>query len=138
MSGWYNNDHYGSTPGVGLATNASFTGPWFRIDDASSIGIQVVLTATSSPVATWGLDVTDDEQAPQKADADIQPGITAITLTSDMTAQNPNGTTTDRNFLFQFDPSPRAKWARWKYTRSSGGSASLLMKIGVNTWGARA
>lgn len=135
MSGFYNNALYG---GAAQPTNVSFVGPWFRIDDASSIGVQVIMTGTGSPTATWGMDVTDDEDAPRTADANLVPGVTPLTLTSDMTAQNPAGTTANINFLFQFDPSPRAKWARWKYTRASGGDAGLLLKIGINTWGARA
>ena len=136
MSGYYNNANYFGSAGV--ATNASYVGPWIAIDDVSSIGVKVYLTGTSSPVATWGADVTDDPDAPKKADANILPGITALTLTDDMTDQNPVGDAANINFLFQFDPAPRAKWFRFKYTRASGGSASLLLKDSINTWGARA
>lgn len=138
MPGPYNNANYFGAAGV--ATNASFVGPWFRIDDVSAIGVQVLLTGTSSPVATWGMDVTMDEAAgtPNRADAEMIPGITPLTLTTEMTDEDPAGDAADINFLFQFDPAPRAKWARWKYTRSSGGSASLLLKVAVNTWGSRA
>lgn len=136
MPGPYNNDHYGSTPGVALPTNASKVGPWFRIDDVSSIGVQAILTGTSAPVATWGFDVTMDEDAPRRTDAELK--ITALTLTTDMTAQNPAGDSANINFLFLFDPAPRAKWGRFKYTRASGGSASLLLTLAINTWGSRA
>ena len=129
MSGFNTNNHYAQTAGVdGVATNASFTGPWIKVEDASSIGFQTVMTGTSSPVAAWGADVTNDEEPNSKADSALM--ITALTLTAAMIAQNPIGDAANINFLFQFDPSPRAKWMRWKYVRSSGGSATAtLLKI---------
>ena len=141
MAGFNTIRDYAQTSGVpGVATNGSFVGPWINVEDASSIAFQVLLTATSSPVATWGADVTNDPDAQRlsKADAALIPGVTALTLTSDMSDQDPDGTTNDINFLFQFDPSPRAKFMRFKYTRASGGSATAtLLKIAVTTWGAR-
>jgi hypothetical protein len=125
--------NYAKTAGVpGVATNASFVGEWIQIDDSTSVGVQVVMTGTSSPVATWGADISNDAEPTVSV-----LGATALTLTADMVAQNPIGDAANINFLFQFDPAPRAKWFRFKYTRASGGSATAtLLKIGIATQGA--
>lgn len=119
---------------AGVATNASWVGPWVNIEGVTSIGVQVNLTGTTAPVGTWGADVIDTEKAPTTAN----PGElteTALTLTAAQLAQNPIGDSANINFLFQFDPAPRAKWFRFKLTRSAGGSASQLLKSGISMYG---
>ena len=130
-----------NTAGVlsdGVATNASWVGPWINVEGMTSIAWQAILTATGSPTGVWGCDVTDDErlEVNSLADSALRPGVTPIVLSTAQLAENPNGTTTARNYHFQFDPSPRAKWARFKLTISGGGSASQLLKVGFSGWGA--
>lgn len=121
-----------------IATNASFVGDWFWIEDVDSIGvIATIPTGAGSPTAVYGMDVSDDPDAKLKNGNDaqlIQPP-TPITFTAAQIAVNPAGADVAVNFLFQFDPSPRAKWARFKYTRSAGGSASLLQRISIEVRG---
>lgn len=140
MPGFYNNAKYAQTSGAeGWPSNASTIGPWLRIDDASSIGWQVLVAGTSNPQGVLGMDVTDDEDAPSKADANLSPGVTAVVFSAAQTAQQPAGGGVAINYLFQFDPSPRAKWGRWKYTVTGGGSATVgSIKVGVSHWGGRA
>jgi hypothetical protein len=114
----------------GAATNASYVGPWILIEDISDVGFQAVLTGTSNPTATWGADVTNQVANPNVS-APPAGKITALTLTDEMTDQNPAGDGANINYLFQFSPAPRAKWMRFKYTRSLGGSASLLLQLSV-------
>ena len=122
MSGFRTEPVYASTNGVaGVATNASFTGTWINIEDVSSIGFQVIMAGTSSPVAAWGADITNQDNPNRESDSSF---VTPLTLTSDMTAQNPAGGGTAVNYLFQFEPCPRAKWMRFKYVYTSGGSAT--------------
>ena len=113
----------------GVPTNASFVGAWIPCNQNGSIGFTAILTGTGAPVATWGVDVTNDTDPNGAADL----GATALTLTADMTAKNPAGDSANINFLFMFSPAPPAKWIRFKYTRTSGGSASNLLKVGVST-----
>lgn len=116
-----------TSPGlVGVATNASWVGPWIPIRRNSSVGFQVVMTGTSAPLGAWGADVTNDDDP-----AHGTLGATALTLTSAMTAQNPAADSANINFLFDFNPAPTARWIRFKYTRTSGGSASRLLLVGV-------
>ena len=117
--------------GGAVPTNASFVGNWVLVEDCNSIGFDVSLTGTGSPTGTWGADVTDERYANvfNGNDGGITKPITALTLTAAMTAQNPAGTTANINYLFMFDPCPRAKWMRFKYTAASGGSASNLLTI---------
>lgn len=134
MSRFRNQAAY-STAG-GIATNASFVGAWFLIDDIDSIGVIVTIpTGAGSPTATFGLDVSNDPYADKKTDAQLVQPPTPITMTAAMIAVNPPGTDTAVNFLFDFDPCPRAKWARFKYTRTAGGSASLLQNISLELRG---
>jgi len=88
------------------------------------------MTGTGAPVGTWGADVTDDEN-PNGSSYVASLGATPLTLTSAMSAQNPAGDSANINFLFSFDPVPPAKWIRFKYTATSGGSASKLLKVGA-------
>jgi len=113
----------------GVATNASFVGAWIPCNANGAIGFTVVMTGTSAPVGTWGVDVTDDADPVNASDL----GATPLTLTSAMTAQNPAGDSANINFLFYFLPAPPARWIRFKYTRSSGGSATKLLKVGVSS-----
>lgn len=114
------------TPEGGVPTNADWTGAWVDISQMDAIAFIAKLTGTGNPVAAWEADVTDYEVA------DKDPSPTPITMTSDMTAQNPAGNGAAINFLFQFDPIPRAKWMRFKYNRASAGSASNLLNISMN------
>lgn len=117
--------------GGAIRTDQSFVGPWVLIEDCNSIGFDASLTGTSSPTGTWGADVTDERYANvfNGNDGGIAKPITPLTLTTAMIAQNPAGTPANINFLFQFDPPPRAKWMRFKYTAVSGGANSPLMTI---------
>jgi hypothetical protein len=115
------------TQAGGAATNANFTGPWLDMSGMASIAFQVVMTGTGSPVGTWGVDVTDDDDPVNAASL----GSTPLTLTSSMTAQNPSGNGAAVNYLFVFSPRPDARWIRFKYTAASGGSASKLLQIGA-------
>lgn len=126
----YSRQNYALTSGVpGVATNASWTGAWIPCNSNGAIGFTVVMTGTSAPVGTWGVDVTNDTDPVGSSDL----GATALTLTSEMTAVNPAGDSANINFLFYFAPAPPAKWIRFKYTRTSGGSATKLLKVGVST-----
>jgi hypothetical protein len=123
----FSRQNYFTTGGV--ATNASFTGAWIPCNQNGAIGFIVVMTGTSAPVGTWGVDVTNDTDPNGSSDL----GATALTLTSDMTAVNPAGDSAAINFLFYFAPAPPAKWIRFKYVRASGGSATKLLKVSVST-----
>lgn len=115
-----------------IATNATFTGAWFLVEDINSIGIIVTIpTGAGSPTAVFGMDASNDPDALKKTDAQLIQTPTPITMTAAMIAVNPPGTDTAVNFLFSFDPMPRAKYLRFNYVRSAGGSASLLMRISL-------
>lgn len=111
----------------GAATNATFTGDWVPLFGLASIAWQVVMAGTGSPVGTFGVDVSCDEDPVNNPVL----GPTPLTLTSSMTAQNPTGTGAAVNYLFDFSPRPGARWIRFTYTAASGGSASKLLKIGA-------
>jgi len=111
----------------GVATNASFTGDWVPLFALASIGWQVVMTGTGNPVGTFGVDISCDEDPVNKPVL----GATPLTLTSAMTAQNPTGTGAAVNYLFDFSPRPDARWIRFNYVATSGGSASKLLLIGA-------
>jgi hypothetical protein len=130
----FNHSAYARTAGVpGVATNASWVGPWVRVPKAGGIGFQVVMTGTGAPVGTWGADITDDDGDPNGATFTAVLGATPLTLTAAMTAQNPIGDSANINFLFDFNPAPSAKWIRFKYTRSAAGSATAtVLKVGVS------
>lgn len=126
----FSRQNYATSSGInGVPTNASWTGNWIPCNQNGALGFTVVMTGTSAPVGSWGLDITNDDSPVNAPDL----GATALTLTSDMTAQNPVGDSADINFLFYFAPAPPAKWCRFKYTRSSGGSASRLLKVSVSS-----
>lgn len=110
----------------GVPTNASWTGAWVDISQMDAIGFIAKLTGTSNPVAAWAADVTNYE-VPDK-----DPSPTPITLTTEMSDQDPIGDGANINFLFMFDPIPRAKYMRFKYVRASGGSASNLLSVSMN------
>jgi hypothetical protein len=117
--------------GGAIASNVSWVGPWIEVDDADSLGFIAVLTGTGAPVASWGCDVSNDPNASKKADNALIQAPTGLTLVAAQLAQNPVGDSANINFLFQFDPSPRAKWARFKYTRTSGGSGNPLLMVSM-------
>lgn len=126
----YVRQNYATTAGAsGVATNASWAGAWIPCNQNGALGFTVVMTGTSAPVGSWGLDITNDSDPVGASDL----GATALTLTSDMTAQNPIGDSANINFLFYFAPAPPARWCRFKYTRASGGSATKLLKVSVST-----
>lgn len=126
----YSRQNYAMTAGVaGVATNASWTGAWVPCNPNGAIGFTVVMTGTSAPVGTWAVDVTNDTDPVGGVDL----GATALTLTAEQLAFNPIGDSANINALIYFAPAPPAKWIRFKYVRTSGGSATKLLKVGVST-----
>lgn len=135
------------------ATNASFVGDWFWIEDADSIGFIASLTGTGSPTAAYSMDLSNDPDANKKNDplhgtANDNQLIQAPTdwplTAAQKTAANPAGTTANINVLTLFagegngtvNPGcPRAKWARIRYNFASGGSASLLQRVSLSLRG---
>ena len=113
----------------GVPTNASFVGPWIPCNNNGAIGFLVVMTGTSAPVGTWGVDVTNDNQPASASDL----GATPVAATAVMTSNNPSGNSANLNFIAQYAPAPPAKWIRFKYTATSGGSASNLLKVSVSS-----
>ncbi len=127
LASQYSRQNYFAAGGV--ATNVSTVGGWIPCNQNGAIGFTAVMTGTSAPVGVWGVDVTDDTDPNGASDL----GATALTLTTEQLAVNPAGDSANINFLFWFAPAPPAKWIRFKYTRTSGGSASKLLKVGVST-----
>lgn len=136
MAGFTNMKQYAQTSGTeGVATNATFAGPWVSIIDRQSLGWQVVLTGTGSPTAAFKIEVTDDDDAPAKADANLSPGFSDVTPAA-LTSVNPAGGGGNVNIQVTMDPGPRARFARFRYVFTSGGSANQLLKVGHSSWGA--
>jgi len=115
----------------GVATNATWTGPWIRVDAATSLAFQIILTATGAPVAALTLEGTNDPAAMTTPDAVLDPGITVIANAA-LTALN---LAANVNTLIEATPSPRICFIRMKYTYTSGGNAGLLLKVAYTMFG---
>lgn len=120
------------TQAGGAATNANFTGHWIKLADLVSIGFQVNLTGTGNPTGTFTFEVTDDPDPVNRATMTPTPVSTSGWQGG---VTNPAGTGAALNFLAWADPCPRAEWGRFKYTASSGGSASKLLQIAFSGQG---
>jgi len=133
MSRFRTNENYSKGA---IASNASFVGAWFWIEDANSIGLIATIPAGSgSPTASYTMEVSDDPDANKKTDAQLLQPPTAVTFTAAQIAAFPAGADVAQNFLYQFDPCPRAKWARFSYIRTGGGSATLNQRLAVSLRG---
>jgi hypothetical protein len=136
MSRFYTQPRYDAKklpPAIGGApTNATFTGEWISIHDIESMAFQVQVAGTGNPNAAWDLDITNDLNAPNRTDAQLDPPFTTTTRTTEMTGANPAGAGVAINALLGFyqgdtnRPFPRAKFARMKLTVSGGGAATGL------------
>lgn len=106
---------------------ATIVGPWIRLLDVDSIGIQIKWPLSGTVASTTGafdFEVTDDED-PSGARGGL--GVKAITRTTDMTSANPSAATSGSATISLAGAScPRAKWGRLVYTRSAGGAAGAL------------
>lgn len=141
MSRFKNNPAYivagdmsNATPPDSRST-ATVVGPWIRLEDMDSIGVQIKWPLTGTTTAATGafdLEVTNDED-PNVSRSVLGP--VAITRTADMTSSNPSGGTSGKaQFTLAGANFPRFKWGRVVYTRASGGAAGVL-NVAVNVRG---
>jgi hypothetical protein len=134
----YNNPQYAKsgTPATeGWPTDSSTVGPWILISGITAIGVQIIMpNGISSPTGSFICEVTDDEAAPATPDANLSPGISNVTPAA-IAAVNPPGTDTAVNIHNTISPGPRAKWFRFRYAATSGGTAAQTLKVGINCHG---
>lgn len=129
MSRFFNNQNYIVNGDMSNAvapdsrSTATIVGPWIRLTDLDSIGIQEKWTGVAT-TGTFGFEINDDED-PNVARSVMGPK--AITPTADITAAAPAGGTSGSASINLVGANmPRAKWGRFVYTRTSGGSAAAL------------
>jgi len=119
----------GTSPNyINAASNASInnaaTAGWVQINrGTAAVGFQFVLVATGAPIGTLFFEICDDDD-PRVATPQSILGATALTLPASMAAGQPTDGLA-RNFLFDFNPAPSAKWMRARFASSSGGSATV-------------
>lgn len=120
-------------------TTGNITGAWVQLQRAAaaSIGFQIVLAATGSPIGLFVFEVTDDETP--NATASVILGATPLVLVApwSTTYQPTDGAL--RNVLIDFvpgtlNPPPSAQWMRMRYARTSGGNAGGF-SVGVSQRG---
>lgn len=136
MSRFFNNQSYivngdmSNTVVPDSRSTATIVGSWIRLTDLDSIGIQEKWTGVAT-TGTFGFEINDDED-PNVGNGRTVLGPKAITPTADITAAAPAGGTSGSASINLAGASmPRAKWGRFVYTRTSGGSAASL-QVGVN------
>lgn len=122
---------------AGDTSQASIVGPWIPLmrSSAASIGFQVNLPATGSPIGTFIFEVTDDDN-PNFAGAILGPVTVTLAAPYSTTYQPTDGATRLENFDFGIGQPvvcPTAGWIRMRYVRTSGGAVGL--NVGVSQKG---
>ena len=118
-----------SASAVAGGLGATIVGPWIDVRRKKTIWAQAQYGGT--PTGTWGLQMTSDPDPIRDAGQAQAMGASTVPASASMTAANPAGGAVPSGGVY-FEASIGAvPWARWVYTRSAGGTASLNMAAGT-------